>query len=199
MEEAKKISITGTANRYAIKKLINDRIQEKEFKKRVISEKWTFGNEYYNHINQLKILQIINSNLIKENKNEENKNEENKNEEISKIMIQEITKKIYNYKQQDLLKKKYNDEKFLKFDNVIKKLVDCELKCRYCDTEMAILYDISREMKQWSIDRIDNEIGHNNDNFHLACLDCNLKRRRRSDEKFLFTKKLNLIKQDTDS
>jgi hypothetical protein len=59
---------------------------------------------------------------------------------------------------------------------------------------MAVLYDISREMKQWTVDRIDNNLGHNNDNFHLACLECNLKRRRRTDEKFLFTKKLNLIK-----
>ena len=47
-----------------------------------------------------------------------------------------------------------------------------------------------------SIDRIDNDKGHNIDNFHLACLDCNLKRRRRTDEKFLFTKQLNIIKQD---
>jgi hypothetical protein len=111
-------------------------------------------------------------------------------------MTQEINKKIYNYKQQDLLKKYYNEEKFVTFSNVIKKLVESELKCRYCDCEMAVLYNISREMKQWSIDRIDNDQGHNNDNFHLACLDCNLKRRRRTDEKFLFTKKLNLIKQD---
>ena len=193
MEESKKISITGTANKSAIKKLITNRHEEKELKKRVASEKWTFDDEYYHHTNQIKVLEIINNNLI--NKNEETK----KNEEISKIMIQEISKKIYNYKQQDLLKKKYNEEKFLTFNNVIKKLVECKLKCRYCDTELLILYDISREMKQWSVDRIDNEIGHNNDNFHLACLDCNLKRRKRTDEKFLFTKKLNLIKQDTNS
>jgi hypothetical protein len=54
---------------------------------------------------------------------------------------------------------------------------------------------VSREMKQWSVDRIDNDKGHNIDNFHLACLDCNLKRRRRTDEKFLFTKQLNIVKQ----
>jgi hypothetical protein len=42
-------------------------------------------------------------------------------------------------------------------------------------------------MKQWSVDRNDNDVGHDKGNFHLACLDCNLKRRRRTDEKFLFT------------
>jgi hypothetical protein len=51
-------------------------------------------------------------------------------------------------------------------------------------------------MYQWSVDRIDNDFGHNIDNFHLACLECNLKRRRRTDEKFLFTKQLNIIKSE---
>ncbi len=61
---------------------------------------------------------------------------------------------------------------------------------------MLLLYDITRESKQWSVDRIDNDLGHNINNYHLACLDCNLKRRRRTDEKFLFTKQLNIIKQN---
>jgi len=75
-------------------------------------------------------------------------------------------------------------------------MLKCQLKCRYCDVEMNLLYDISREKKQWTIDRINNDLGHILNNFHLACLECNLKRRRRTDEKYLFTKKLNIIKQD---
>ena len=47
-----------------------------------------------------------------------------------------------------------------------------------------------------SFDRVDNDKVNNKDNFHLACLDCNLKRRRKTDEKFLFTKQLNIIKQN---
>ena len=61
---------------------------------------------------------------------------------------------------------------------------------------MVVLYDVSREMKQWSVDRIDNNKGHNKDNFHLACLECNLQRRKQSDDKFLFTKQLNIIQKD---
>jgi len=76
---------------------------------------------------------------------------------------------------------------------------ESQLKCRYCIKEMNVLYDISREMKQWSVDRINNDLGHNIDNFHLACLECNLNRRRRTDEKYLFTKQLNIIKQDRDT
>ena len=36
---------------------------------------------------------------------------------------------------------------------------------------MFILYENVREPKQWSVDRINNDLGHNIDNFVLACLD----------------------------
>ena len=62
---------------------------------------------------------------------------------------------------------------------------------------MFVLYENVRDPKQWSVDRINNDLGHNNDNYVLACLDCNLKRRCRSSDKFLFTKQLNIIKQDS--
>ena len=116
--------------------------------------------------------------------------------DISKIAIQEINKKIYGYKQQDKIKKHFNEIVFINFGSIINKMIECELKCRYCKNEMNVLYDISREMKQWSVDRINNDLGHNIDNYHLACLECNLKRRRRTDEKFLFTKQLKIVKQN---
>jgi hypothetical protein len=186
MEDSKKITINGTSNRYAVKKLINNHKQEREEKKRVVSENWHFEKECYEYAYQVNVLQKILQNIY----------DYECLDNVSKTIIQEIKKKIYSYKQQDLLKKHFDEDNFLIFENVVKKLVESELKCRYCDCEMFVLYDVSREMKQWSVDRIDNNIGHNNDNFHLACLDCNLKRRRRTDEKFLFTKKLNLIKQE---
>jgi len=183
-EDRKTISITGINNKYQIKKMIKDRKVEKEVKKRVVSEKWSFSDEYFLYPYQMQLLNNIFENNLQNN------------DEITKIAIQEINKKIYGYKQQDNIKKHYNAEIFLTFESVIKKLIESELKCRYCKCEMSVLYDVSREMKQWSVDRIDNDKGHNIDNFHLACLDCNLKRRRRTDEKFLFTKQLNIVKQD---
>ena len=184
MSEEKTISITGTNNRYQMKKMIKDHKLDKEVKKRVVSEKWCFSEEWYSYESQINILNSIVKNNFQHN------------DEVTKIAIQEISKKISSYKQQDSLKKHYNAEKFITIESVINKLVESELKCRYCKCEMFILYDISREMKQWSVDRIDNDRGHNNDNYHIACLDCNLKRRRRTDEKFLFTKQLNIVKQD---
>jgi len=180
--ESKKINITGTANRYQMKKLDNS--NDNEIKKRVESEKWTFSEEHYKYENQI----IMINDILKNNLNYTN--------EVSKIAIQQINRKLYSYKQQDILKKRCDETNFLTFESVINKMIECQLKCRYCTKEMNVLYDISREMRQWSVDRINNDLGHNNDNFHLACLDCNLKRRRRTDEKFLFTKQLNIIKHD---
>lgn len=180
----KQINIFGTNNRYQMKKLINEHKLEQETKKRVQTESWTFSAEHYEYKNQLKMLvDISNNNGVFFH-------------DISKIAIQEINKKISGYKQQDKLKKIFNETNFLTYEAIIDKMIECELKCRYCKVEMLVLYDISREMKQWSVDRIDNDVGHNVGNFHLACLDCNLKRRRRTDEKFLFTKQLNIVKQD---
>ena len=41
-QEPRSISITGTNNRYQMRKLISQHKVEKEIKKRVASEKWTF-------------------------------------------------------------------------------------------------------------------------------------------------------------
>ena len=184
INEQKTINITGQNNKYQMKKLIKERNTEP--KKREVSKKWNFDEEYFNYDKQIKlIIDISKMNL-----------ENNIDDEITKIAVQEINKKICSYKHQDIIKKKLDIVAFIDFNCIIDKMIECELKCRYCICEMSVLYDRSREMKQWSVDRIDNDKGHNKDNFHLACLDCNLKRRRRTDEKFLFTKQLNIVKKD---
>lgn len=195
-QEQKTINITGTHNKYQMKKLIKERNTEP--KKREVSKKWSFPEEYYNYEKQMKLINAISIKNL-ENKlgnNLEENLENNLENEIIQTVIQEINKKIYGYKHQDILKKKLDTNTFIDFNCVIQKMIECELKCRYCKCEMSVLYDITREMKQWSVDRIDNDKGHNKDNFHLACLDCNLKRRRRTDEKFLFTKQLNIVKNE---
>lgn len=178
--EQKTINIVGTNNRYMMKKIIREKPLEP--KKREVSKNWTFSEDYFNYNEQIKIINDISCNNLENS--------------VTKIAVQQINKKISSYKQQDINKKMLDNEQFIDFNCVISKMIDCELKCRYCKCEMSILYDITREMKQWSVDRVNNDRGHNKDNFHLACLDCNLKRRRKTDEKFLFTKQLNIIKQN---
>jgi hypothetical protein len=163
------------------KQLIKEHDKEKN-KKRVESENWKFSVENYAYENQIKMMKDILANNY------------NHNDYVSKIAIQQINRKIYGYKQQDIIKKLLNEKDFITLQSVIDKMVDCALKCYYCSCEMNVLYDISREMKQWTVDRIDNDLGHNLTNYYLACLDCNLKRRRRSDDKFFFTKQMKLVK-----
>jgi len=184
-EQPKIITITGVNNRYMMKKLIKNHKEENENKKRIVTQKWSFSKEYYEYNQQMNLINEIYNN-----------NDNDNDKEAIKTTIQEIKRKISSYKQQDILKKHWDEENFLTLDCILKKMIECELKCRYCKCEMYVLYDISREMKQWSVDRIDNNIGHTKNNFHLACLDCNLKRRRRTDEKFLFTKQLSIVKHD---
>ena len=177
----KKIHILGTNNRYQIKKLIkND--ADKKVKKRIVSESWDFtlGQD-----NQLTILnQLFFDNMYLDNTEE------------SKIMLQQIKQKISGYKRQDVVKNMWDEANFIDISHVISKMIDSRLICYYCKEQMHVLYEVSREMKQWTIDRIDNDKGHNNDNYHLACLECNLKRRRQSDAKFLFTKQLKIVKHE---
>ena len=182
-DEPKKIVISGTNNKYQMNKLIKPRNANIEAKKRLESEKWNFDESYYEYFNQLKLIENLSNNNLNG---------------VEKIAVQEINKKISGYKQQDKLKKIYDENKFLTFETVIQKLLDCKLKCYYCKAELKVLYDISRQMTQWSVDRIDNDKGHNNDNFHIACLECNLKRRRRTDDKYLFTKQMKLVKVNND-
>lgn len=178
-EQEKKIVITGINNRYQMKKMINER---KEPKKRTIIEKWNLSSDYKQE-NQLEILQ-----KIYENKCESFDTD-------SKIMIQEIEKKIYGYRQQDIIKKRLDDSNLIKLESIIKSLFDCKLNCCFCSKKMDVIYEIVREMSQWSVDRINNDLGHNNDNFIIACLHCNLERRRKTKEAFWFQKNLNIIKQ----
>jgi hypothetical protein len=168
------------------KQLLEDHKKNKE-RKRVVCEKWTFTVDDYTYTNQIETVKNIKLNVY------------NYTDEKSKILLQQINKKIYGYKQQDIIKKLFNNDKFIKLESVIDKMIDCELKCYYCQCEMNVLYDISREMKQWTVDRIDNDLGHNVDNFYIACLECNLKRRRRSDDKFFFTKQMKLVKVPDDT
>jgi hypothetical protein len=116
--------------------------------------------------------------------------------ECDDVTRREIEKKLSGYKQQDLKKDRYNNAEFITLDYVTDMMKQCELKCRYCSCELYILYDNVREKRQWTIDRIDNTIGHNVGNVHLACLGCNLKRRNMSDAKFDFTKNLTIVKME---
>ena len=114
---------------------------------------------------------------------------DNKND-INKM----IKSKLDSYKQQDKKKDIYSEYHFISLQNTIQKLLECKLKCKYCKKQMLLIYDNIREPLQWTLDRIDNDMGHNTDNVVISCLNCNLKRRNINMDKFLFTKQLKINK-----
>ena len=40
----------------------------------------------------------------------------------------------------------------------------CKLKCFYCKCNLSLLYQDVRQNDQWTLDRIDNTLGHNYNN-----------------------------------
>ena len=111
-----------------------------------------------------------------------------------KLLENAIKKKLSSYKQQDIKNEIYSEKFFITFENTISTLVESKMKCFYCNNEMLLLYKEIKNGKQWTLDRKNNDMGHNNDNVVISCLDCNLKRRNTNMKKFLFTKKLSLTK-----
>ena len=155
-------------------------------KKRVTSQQWTFSLEDCSHPVQLQLIHQLSSTISFASVPSR--------EKVIKTIAQEIRKKIQGYKQQDKHKKILDESQFITYDYILEKMIECQLLCRYCNHPIYILYDISRENTQWTVDRIDNHLGHNRTNVCLSCLECNLKKRRRSDEKFYFAQRMVLIK-----
>lgn len=141
-------------------------------------EKYAFPEDYYNVSKQQT---LINQLFLKCNFTHSNN------------IRQLISKKVSSYIQQDK-KKERNEESFITVDETIEKLVCSQMKCKYCNTQIKLLYKIIRDDDQWTLDRIDNDRAHTKDNVIVSCLKCNLKRRRIDKDKFEFTRKLNIVK-----
>ena len=106
----------------------------------------------------------------------------------------EISRKINGYKSQDVKKDIYDANKLVNMDNVLEKLVACKLKCYYCKIPVKVLFTKVRDDRQWTLDRIDNDICHSNSNTVICCLKCNLERRVKNSKDFVFTKQLKIKK-----
>jgi len=117
-------------------------------------------------------------------------------------LVQELTKLIKikqsSYKHQDCLKNKYNASLFINFSDIVYLLSECNLICHYCSSDILIMYEVMYDPKQWTLDRIDNNLGHNSGNVLISCLECNLKRRLMHKNKFHFSKKVILTLNKTE-
>lgn len=167
----KKVLITGKRN--------IDSFSNKD-KKRLESEKWKNKELLLDNKKQINILNKL---YLKEEY------------EGIKTVKKSIEKKIKGYENQDIKKDKLNKKKLIKYEDLLEILVISKLKCYYCKCDCLLMYDNVREKKQWTLDRLDNEEGHNRDNVVVSCLECNLKKGTMDDKKFKFAKQMRIIKK----
>jgi len=158
------------------KKVIDDMTDRKNAKRNETKE---LDDVYLEHKNQLN---MINNYYLTETSEKDN------------LLKREIQKKINSYKSQDINKELYDELLLISLNDVIEKLVASKLKCYYCSCNLLILYKDVRAQNQWTLDRMENDKCHSTDNTIISCLKCNLQRRTRDMNKFLFTKKLKINK-----
>jgi len=173
------------------KSLIID-LRKKEEKKKVIQpkvksirkevDKWEFDDKFLELDKQWECLTAV-----KEGSTDFSK-------EVCREMRRQIQNKVSSYKMQDIQKQKYDDNKFVDLNFVIGLLHEKKMKCFYCRESVYLFYNFVRENKQWTLERIDNSMGHNTDNVEIACLLCNLRRRTMYHERYVFTKQMNVVK-----
>jgi len=107
--------------------------------------------------------------------------EEDKDEDIE-ACVREIKKKYSGYKSQDKQKHKYDVQQHITFRELIEKMIACKLKCYYCNKDMLLTYNKKKDGLQWTLERLNNNLGHYRDNTCISCLKCNLGRRTENHE-----------------
>jgi hypothetical protein len=156
--------------------------QKQPPKKRIITttEKWIADVSPENHLDY--IIQIRNNNITNTN--------------ICNMIQQQIHQKISGYRSQDILKNLFVENLFVDFAKVLDLMIESQNNCYYCKKCVHVLYENVREPKQWTLERIDNDFGHNKTNLVIACLECNLRRRTMHQDRYVFTKQMNIVKQN---
>lgn len=193
MESTKNINISGRKNIHGlqineteimtnINDDVNDIANTNFYRKRAACEKWNLPDHYFTHSHQFNIISKLYMNL------------DNDVIENREIYIKEITKKISGYKRQDIDKKFYSKNTFISLEELIEKLLCSKLKCFYCKCECELIYENVLSKRQWTLDRIENDAGHNADNVVICCLECNLKRGTMDSGRFKYGKQLRFKK-----
>ena len=190
MESTKKIMVdmTPKKSKDELEEEKHQREEEKKSrvpKKRVITnhKKWEFSEEDLECSQQLIYIREL-----------ENENE--KTTKQSRFIHDSIRQKISSYRSQDTLKERYSKEDFITKEGIVKLLRESNNICYYCQEPVKLLYEYVRDPKQWTLERINNSIGHNTGNLMIACLGCNLGRRTMRPDRYVFTKQLNIVKKE---
>jgi|LauGreDrversion4_2_1035121.scaffolds.fasta_scaffold00458_13 5-methylcytosine-specific restriction endonuclease McrA len=157
-----------------------DKINKIETPKRKDTEKWKLDSKCYSHTSQVS---FINRMYLGESI------------ENGDIITREINKKITGYKNQDIQKSVLNPELLISNDQVLELMVNSKLSCFYCKDGCDVLYTTVLYKKQWTLDRINNGLGHNYNNVVICCLDCNIKRGDMDSTRFKKGKDIKIVKK----
>lgn len=182
------VDLTPKKTKEEIEEEKNKKEEEKksrEPRKRVVTnhKKWGFSDEELQCSRQLEYIMNINN---------ENANDKKQ----YRFIYESFRQKLSSYRNQDILKERFSEENFTTIENIIELLQECENICYYCKEPVKVLYEYVREPKQWTLERIDNKIGHNKGNLMIACLSCNLGRRTMNQKRYVFTKQLSIVKKE---
>jgi hypothetical protein len=120
---------------------------------------------------------------------------------LDDITESSIKQKLESYKQQDEVSNRYEEDEFIEKEEItdLFKLQNC--RCKYCWTDLyskskinssGIKKVIIPDGKIWTLDRVNNDLGHNKNNCVLSCLTCNIQRK---DENYnIFYRKKALVR-----
>ena len=109
-------------------------------------------------------------------------------------ILREIDTKRKAYIYQDKHHEIYDPRYSITTDRIVEFLAQSELLCFYCREICQVTYKEAMCRRQWTLDRIDNNYGHNDTNVVIACLDCNLKRGTMDAERFRMGKQFTFRK-----
>lgn len=118
------------------------------------------------------------------------------NTDSTKVLLTHLKTKHSGYRSQDVAKGIHDQVNFVTVDYIIHTLIDSKLICYYCNKWTTIFYEYVRDSRQWSLERLSNDIGHNCGNVVIACLECNMRRRTMYHERYLATKQFRVRKID---
>lgn len=114
----------------------------------------------------------------------------------TRTLLNHLKAKQSGYKSQDVAKGWFDEDRFVRIEDIISLLSTSRLSCFYCGCWTTLFYEYVRDSKQWSLERLSNDQGHNRDNVVLACLECNMRRRTMYYERYVATKQLRVNKME---
>ena len=159
-----------------------DKLMNKEKPQRTRTMKWTIDDAFFNYDKQMEVLRR----LIADDQSLEER----------KFFIKEIKNKLDGYARQDVANgiHVHDLNAIISLDATIELLLVNKMRCAYCRECCQLIYKDVMAPRQWTLDRVDNDQGHNDGNVVLACLACNLQRRTMDAERFKFGKQLRVVK-----